>query len=130
MAAMDEFAYVLTGHPTLVTDAGETQLQPGRCTGFPAGTGNAQTIVNRTDKDCTYLLVGDRSRGDALVFPDDALVAVPAPDGTRRRAHKDGTPYAWPPLSASRERPRLRSLRRTRWQPYRAGSAPARRGLP
>src|SRR5881227_3142170 len=33
----DEFVYVLEGEPTLVTDAGETQLRPGMCAGFKAG---------------------------------------------------------------------------------------------
>ena len=32
----DEFVYVLEGHPTLVTDAGEAILSPGMCAGFPA----------------------------------------------------------------------------------------------
>src|SRR5712692_2253574 len=35
----DEFVYVIEGHPTLVTDAGETQLAPGMCAGFKAGSG-------------------------------------------------------------------------------------------
>ena len=33
----DEFIYVLEGTPVLITDAGETQLSPGMCAGFPAG---------------------------------------------------------------------------------------------
>src|ERR1700704_6223353 len=32
----DEFVYVLEGHPTLVTDAGETPLAPGMCAAFKA----------------------------------------------------------------------------------------------
>jgi len=89
----DEFVYVLAGQPTLVTDAGNTQLQPGMCTGFLAGTGNAHMIVNRTESDCIYLVVGDRSAGDVGTYPDDDLVADTAPDGSRRFSHKDGTPY-------------------------------------
>src|SRR5262245_19899532 len=37
----DEFVYVLEGRPTLITDAGETLLDPGMCAGFKAGTGDA-----------------------------------------------------------------------------------------
>src|SRR6059058_5318953 len=37
----DEFIYVLSGHPVLKTDAGETPLSPGMCAGFKAGSGNA-----------------------------------------------------------------------------------------
>ena len=34
----DEFVYVLEGFPTLITNAGETRLEPGMCAGFRAGT--------------------------------------------------------------------------------------------
>ena len=30
----DELIYVLEGHPVLVTNAGETRLEPGMCAGF------------------------------------------------------------------------------------------------
>jgi hypothetical protein len=42
----DEFIYILSGHPVLITDMGETQLSPGMCA------------------------------GDAVVYPDDDLQAV------------------------------------------------------
>ena len=51
----DEFVYVIEGHPTLVTDAGETQLAPGMCAGFKAGSGDAHHLVNRTKRDVLYL---------------------------------------------------------------------------
>ena len=90
----DEFVYVLSGHPTLVTDQGETPMQPGLCVGFPAGTGDAHTFVNRTGEDCVLLVVGDRSAGDAANYPDDDIVAVARPEGGWRFLHKDGKPYA------------------------------------
>src|SRR5215813_11476018 len=34
----DEFIYILQGRPTLHTDEGRTQLLPGMCAGFKAGT--------------------------------------------------------------------------------------------
>src|SRR6516164_6551792 len=54
----DELVYILEGHPVLVTDAGETELHPGMCAGFPAG-GTAHHLVNRTSEDVAYLEVGD-----------------------------------------------------------------------
>lgn len=33
-SAQDEFIYIVEGEPVLVTDAGETPLKPGMCTGF------------------------------------------------------------------------------------------------
>ena len=89
----DEFVYILSGHPVLVTDAGETPLAPGMCAGFRAGTGDGHHLVNRTKEDVVYLEVGDRTPGDAGTYPDDDLQAVLGPDGKWRYAHKDGTPY-------------------------------------
>jgi uncharacterized cupin superfamily protein len=88
----DEFIYVLSGHPTLHTDAGMERLAPGMCAGFSAGSGNAHRLLNETDTEVTYLELGDRSAGDEAVYPDDDLKAI-AVDGTWRFLHKDGTPY-------------------------------------
>ena len=89
----DEFIYVLEGTPTLITDSVETILKPGMCAGFKAGTGDAHHLVNRGQEDVLYLEVGDRTLGDEVHYPDDDIVAVKTPDGTRKFARKDGTPY-------------------------------------
>ena len=91
-ALQDEFVYVLEGEPTLVTDAGATPLAPGMCAGFPAGTGNAHHLVNRTERDVLYLEIGDRSPGDSASYPDDDLLAALGDDGKWRYTRKDGTP--------------------------------------
>lgn len=88
----DEFIYILHGHPVLLTDAGETQLSPGMCSGIKAGTGNGQQLLNRSSEEVIYLEVGDRSAGDSVVYPDDDLQAVLV-DGKWQFAHKDGSPY-------------------------------------
>lgn len=88
----DEFVYVLEGHPTLVTDAGDTPLNPGMCAGFKAGTGDGHQLVNRTGEDVVYLEVGDRTAGDSGSYPDDDLQAVLV-EGQWQFTHKDGTPY-------------------------------------
>lgn len=90
----DEFVYVLSGNPTLVTDHGDTPMPAGLCIGFPAGTGDAHMFVNRTGEDCVLLVVGDRSAGDAASYPEDDVVAVADPGGGWRFLHKDGTLYA------------------------------------
>jgi uncharacterized cupin superfamily protein len=88
----DEFIYILHGHPVLITDAGETQLAPGMCSGIKAGSGNGQQLLNRSSEDVIYLEVGDRSAGDSAVYPDDDLQAVFV-EGKWQFAHKDGSPY-------------------------------------
>ena len=88
----DEFIYVLEGHPSLVTNAGEQVLSPGMCAGFKAGTGDGHQLVNRTGADVVYLEVGDRTPGDTAMYPDDDLQAVLV-EGQWRFLHKDGSPY-------------------------------------
>lgn len=89
----DEFVFVLEGEPTLVTDEGETPLEPGMCAGFKAGTGNGHHLVNQTREEVVYLEVGDRSAGDAVTYPDDDLQAVLRNDGKWRYTKKNGIPY-------------------------------------
>ena len=88
----DEFIYVLEGHPTLVTDAGEVRLAPGMCAGFKAGANDAHHLRNDTAEEVRYLEIGDRLPGDGATYPDDDLV-VGKVDGVYRYTHKDGTPY-------------------------------------
>ena len=89
----DEFVYILAGRPLLRTDHGETQLAPGMCAGFRAGSGDAHHLINRTSDDVLYLEIGDRTPGDAVTYPDDDIAAVLDPEGRWRFARKDGTPY-------------------------------------
>lgn len=88
----DEFIYILSGCPTLITDGKETELSPGMCAGFKAATGNAHVLVNRTLNAVVYLEIGDREPGDSVTYPDDDLQTLLV-DGNWQFQHKDGTPY-------------------------------------
>jgi uncharacterized cupin superfamily protein len=88
----DEFIYVLEGEATLFTDDGETMLRPGMVAGFPAN-GTAHHLENNGNRDCVFLEIGDRSRGDEVSYPADDIQAVLTSDGRWRFAHKDGSPY-------------------------------------
>ena len=88
----DEFVYVISGRPTLVTDRGELELAPGMCAGFPAN-GVAHQLVNRTESAVVYLEIGDRSPGDEGIYPADDLTATLGTDGKWLYTHKDGRPY-------------------------------------
>jgi uncharacterized cupin superfamily protein len=88
----DEFIYILQGHPTLHTDEGFTQLSPGMCAGFRAGTGNGHRLINESAEEVLYLEVGDRTPGDEGSYPDDDLEALLV-DGKWQYSRKDGTPY-------------------------------------
>jgi uncharacterized cupin superfamily protein len=88
----DEFVYILEGRPTLNTDEGSTQLAPGMCAGFRAGTGNAHHLVNGTSADVWYLEIGDRLPGDGASYPEHDIRADWV-DGKYVFTRKDGTPF-------------------------------------
>jgi uncharacterized cupin superfamily protein len=88
----DEFVYILEGRPTLHTDEGRSQLAPGMCAGFKAGTGNGHCLINETSEEVLYLEVGDRTPGDEGSYPDDDLKALLV-EGKWQFVHRDGKPY-------------------------------------
>lgn len=87
----DELIYILQGNPTLVTESGETVLEPGMCAGF-AAQGEAHHVFNNTDRDVVMLEIGDRSEGDEVRYPEDDLQAVLESDGKWRFTRKSGSP--------------------------------------
>lgn len=89
----DEFVYVISGRPTLFTNAGATVLGPGMCAGFKAGSGDAHHLKNESDEEAWYLEVGDRLPGDGATYPDDDIAAH-FRDGRWMFTHKDGSPFA------------------------------------
>ncbi|MCU0984755.1 MAG: cupin domain-containing protein [Acetobacteraceae bacterium] len=93
-SAEDEFVLVLEGTATLITNDGAQEVGPGMVVGFPAGTGDAHHLVNRTEADVVFLVVGTKAVAeDVVTYPDDDLRAVPGEGGARRFTHADGTPW-------------------------------------
>ena len=89
----DEFVYVLSGEVVLETDAGEQVLRPGMCAGFPAGAADGHRFVNRGEGDVLLLVVGDRTEGDEVDYPDIDMRGRMGPDGRYHFTRKDGTPF-------------------------------------
>jgi uncharacterized cupin superfamily protein len=89
----DEFVYIIEGEFVLVTDAGRETVRPGTCIAFPAGTGDGHHFLNVTDKDAAFLVVGDRTPGDEVTYPDIDLELKAGPDGVKTFRKKGGTPY-------------------------------------
>lgn len=87
---IDEFLVMLDGEAVLVEEDGETVLRPGDCAAFPKDVPNGHHLVNRSDRNCTFVAVdGRRSEGDCH-YPDADLHWDHA---AQRYTHKDGTPY-------------------------------------
>lgn len=89
----DELVYILQGRPILIDDSGETQLEPGDVTTHKAGDANGHHMVNRSDENVVFLIVGTRNPNeDSGNYPDIDL-QIPA-NGTPERmfTNKKGTP--------------------------------------
>lgn len=91
-SVQDEFVYILEGTPTLVTESGDTLLEPGMCAGFPAA-GHAHHLVNKSNEDVTYIEVGDRLPGDEGSYPNDDLKAELSRTGQWVFSRKNGVVY-------------------------------------
>jgi uncharacterized cupin superfamily protein len=89
----DEFIFVLEGEVTLETDDGPQILSAGACAGFPAGGGNAHHFVNHGSADVLLLVVGDRTPGDSVAYPDIDMRAEDAGGGRYRFTRKDGSEF-------------------------------------
>lgn len=88
----DEFVFVLEGEVVLETNSGAQVLAAGMCAGFPAGTGDAHRFVNRTAADVKLLVIGDRTAGDEISYPDVDMRAALGPDGAYKFTTKAGEP--------------------------------------
>jgi len=84
----DEFLVMIAGEAVLVEDDGRTTLRAGDCAAFPKGTGDGHHLVNESDAECVFVVVGGGvntgggySDIDMLFTPDE------------RYTHKDGTEY-------------------------------------
>jgi len=88
----DEFMYVLDGEVVLETNGGAQLLTPRMCAGFQAGCGDAHRFVNRSARDVTLLVIGDRTPDDEITYPDVDMHAGPGPDGKYRFTTKSGEP--------------------------------------
>jgi uncharacterized cupin superfamily protein len=89
----DEFVMVLEGELILVSNEGETVLTAGMIAGFKAGAENAHHLINKSDGEARFLVVGSRVPGDEVHYPHDDFKWAVNDDGTWFAAHKDGTPY-------------------------------------
>ena len=88
-STQDEFVWVLEGDVVLNTDAGEQTLRAGMCAAFPASSGDAHQFLNRGDRDVLLLVVGDRSDGDVVTYPDVDMHLI----RNQGMFHKDGRKY-------------------------------------
>ena len=85
----DEFLVMVDGEATLVEEEGETMLVPGDCAAFPKGAANGHQLVNRSERPCTFVVVGKPAASDCY-YPDIDL-HLDAKSG--RFVRKDGSAF-------------------------------------
>ena len=85
----DEFLVMLSGEAVLVEDDGRSVLRPGDIAAWPKGTGVGHHLINESDSDCSFVVVGGgTNRGGGYSDIDMMFTA------DNRYVHKDGTEYA------------------------------------
>ena len=73
----DEFLVVTEGELTLVEETGETLMRPGDCAAFKAGVANGHRMVNKSDREGRFLVIGSRNLGtETCHYPDTGLTVV------------------------------------------------------
>lgn len=86
--AEDELLVMIAGEAVLVEDDGETVLKPGDIAAWPKGVANGHHLINRSDEDCVFVVVG-AGPNEGGGYSDIDMVFTP--DGAY--THRDGTPY-------------------------------------
>src|ERR1044071_6892397 len=66
----EEFVFVLEGEIVLREGHGETVLKPGDAAGWKANAGIGHCLINRSDYDAVYIVVGTRTVNDTVVYSD------------------------------------------------------------
>ncbi len=81
--AKDEMVLMLSGTAVLVEDE-KTEMRPGDIACWPARTPIGHCLINRSDAEACYIVIGARKGRDVIHYPDHDLVV-----------HKDGQARAW-----------------------------------
>ena len=85
----DELMVMIEGEAVLVEDGGRTPLRPGDIVAWPKDVANGHHLINESERDCRFLVIGTNGGKDCH-YPDIDLIA----DGpTDQYLHKDRTPY-------------------------------------
>ena len=88
----DEFLMMLSGELVLVEEDSETIMRAGDVAGFKAGVANGHHMVNRSNDEAKFLVVGTSATIDTCHYPDIDL-RFEADENGQRFVTKAGVPY-------------------------------------
>ncbi len=87
----DEFLLMLSGEATIIENDGPHRLTTGDAACWPAGVANGHQVINRSDRPCSYLIVGTRAPSDRVHYSDiDKLYT--RENGRVTRTKRNGSP--------------------------------------
>ena len=84
----DEFLVMLSGEAVLIEDDGRTTLRAGDIAAWPKATGVGHHLVNESESDCTFVVIGGGANTGGGYSDIDMLFTA-----DNRYVHKDGSPY-------------------------------------
>lgn len=84
----DELLVMVTGAAVLVDESGRTPMGPGDIAVFPKGDRNGHCLINESDAECSFVVIGRPPVSDCH-YPDIDMHSF-AGIGFR---HKDGTAF-------------------------------------
>lgn len=87
----DEFVMITQGTCVLVDDQGRHEMSVGACAAFPAGDENGHHLINETDEEARFLVVGTKAPNEVATYSDIDMKVV-ARDGSFAFTRKDGRP--------------------------------------
>ena len=83
----DELLVMISGEAVLVEDAGRTMLRPGDICAWPKGNTNGHHLINESDKDCCFVVIGGGTRTGGGYSDIDMMFSADA------YFTKDGRPF-------------------------------------
>ena len=93
----DEMVYVLAGEVTLLEGSETVLMRPGDAATFKAGDRVGHCLQNRSDAEVRYLVIGTRSPGDVVTYPDhDRVLTFDRATDTRQWTDHAGAPADTP----------------------------------
>ncbi len=96
-AGENEMLCVLTGGDTLLEGDCQSVIGPGTAATFKAGDPAGYFVENTSAQDASYLVIGTRSSGDVVSYPDnDRILHWDRSKQTRRWTDHAGNPASNP----------------------------------
>lgn len=95
----DEMVYMIAGVATLIEGDRATPLHAGEVATFKAGAPLGHCLRNDSTAEVRYLIIGTRSSGDIVTYPDNDCIFSFTRNGTERTKRwttLDGTPSRSP----------------------------------